>query len=51
MANAFYTPTMVAKEFVRLLEQELVLGGMVGSDMSSEFKKNGDPVFVRRQMQ
>ena len=51
MANAFYTPTMVAKEFVRLLEQELVLGQMVGVDMSNEFKKNGDTVFVRRQMQ
>ena len=51
MANAFYTPTMVAKEFVRLLEQELILGQMVGVDMSNEFKKNGETVFVRRQMQ
>lgn len=51
MANSFYTPTVVAKEFVRLLEQELVLGGMVGTDMSGEFKKNGDTVYVRRQMQ
>ena len=51
MANSCYTPPMVAKEFVRLLEQELILGGMVGSDMSAEFKMNGDTVFVRRQMQ
>ena len=51
MSNSFYTPTMVAKEFVRMLEQELVLGNMVGSDMSNEFKKNGDTVYVRRQMQ
>lgn len=51
MANAFYTPTVVAKEFVRLLEQELVLGAMVGVDMSNEFKKNGDTVYARRQMQ
>lgn len=51
MANSFYTPTAVAKEFVRMLEQELVLGGMVGSDMSNEFKMNGDTVYVRRQMQ
>lgn len=51
MANSFYTPTMVAKEFVRLLEQELVFGNMVGVDMSNEFKKNGDTVYVRRQMQ
>lgn len=51
MANSFYTPTMVAKEFVRMLEQELVLGQMVGVDMSNEFKKNGDTVYARRQMQ
>lgn len=51
MANSFYTPTAVAKEFVRMLEQELVLGGMVGTDMSNEFKMNGDTVYVRRQMQ
>lgn len=51
MANSFYTPTMVAKEFVRLLEQELVFGNMVGVDMSNEYKKNGDTVYVRRQMQ
>ena len=51
MANSFYTTTMVAKEVVRLLEQELVFGNMVGVDMSNEFKKNGDTVYVRRQMQ
>jgi hypothetical protein len=51
MTNSFYTPTAVAKEFVRMLEQELVLGGMVGTDMSNEFKMNGDTVYVRRQMQ
>lgn len=51
MANSFYTPTAVAKEFVHMLEQELVFGNMVGSDMSDEFKKNGATVYVRRQMQ
>ncbi|MGH1414844.1 MAG: P22 phage major capsid protein family protein [Pelagimonas sp.] len=51
MSNSFYTPTAVSKEFVRLLEQELVLGKMVGVDMSSDFQKNGDTVYVRRQMQ
>lgn len=51
MANSFYTPTAVAKEFVRLLEQELILGQMVGSDMSDEFKMVGDTVYARRQMQ
>lgn len=51
MANAFYTPTQVAAEFVRMLEQELVFGAMVGTDMSNEFKMNGSTVYVRRQMQ
>jgi hypothetical protein len=51
MPNAFYTPTQVAAEFVRMLEQELVLGSMVGTDMSDEFKMNGSTVYVRRQMQ
>lgn len=51
MANSFYTPTAVAKEFVHLLEQELVFGNMVGSDMSGEFQMKGDTVYVRRQMQ
>jgi len=51
MANAFYTPTQVAKEFVRMLEQELVFGAMVGTDISSEFNMKGQTVYVRRQMQ
>jgi hypothetical protein len=51
MANSFYTPTAVSKEFVRMLEQELVLGNMVGSDLSSDFAMNGDTIKVRRQMQ
>lgn len=51
MPNSFYTPTQVATEFVRLLEQELVFGQMVGSDMSDEFQMKGSTVYVRRQMQ
>ena len=51
MANAFYTPTAVAKEFVRLLEQELVMGAMATTDMSNEFKNVGQTVYSRRQMQ
>lgn len=51
MANSFYTPTAVSKEFVRLLEQELILGKMVGTDMSNDFTMNGDTVYARRQMQ
>lgn len=51
MANAFYTPTQVATEFVRLLEQELVIGAMASTDLSSEFQMAGNTVYVRRQMQ
>lgn len=51
MANSFYTPTDISAEFVRLLEQELVLGSMVGSDLSSDFTMKGSTIYVRRQMQ
>ncbi len=51
MANSFYTPTHVAKEFVRMLEQELVAGQMAQTDMSNEFKMKGQTVYTRRQMQ
>lgn len=51
MANAFYTPTAVSKEFVRMLEQELILGKMANSDISSDFNMVGSTVYVRRQMQ
>lgn len=51
MANSFYTPTAVSAEFLRLLEQELVLGNMVGVDLSSDFNMVGSSVKVRRQMQ
>lgn len=51
MANAFYTPTQVSAEFVRLLEQELVLGNMADVNISSDFQMNGSTVYVRRQMQ
>lgn len=51
MANSFYTPTQVAAEFVRMLEQELVFANAAGVDMSDEFKMNGSTVYARRQMQ
>lgn len=51
MANSFYTPTQVARELVRMTEQELVMGNMVGTDLSDEFKMVGQTVYVRRQMQ
>lgn len=52
MANSFkVTSTVSSQEFIRLLEQELVLGNMVGNDMSSEYQKVGSTVAVRRQSQ
>ncbi len=51
MPNSFYTPTQVSAEFLRLLEQELVLGNAVGTDLSSDFQMVGNTIKVRRQMQ
>lgn len=52
MANSFYTTTKIAKELIRLLENELVMGKAVGNDqLSSEFTMVGNTVKVRRQMQ
>ena len=49
MPNLFFTPTVVAKEFLRQLEVNLVLGKLVGTDYSSEFSMIGSSVKVRRQ--
>lgn len=52
MANGFKVTSLVtSKELVRLMEQELVLGNMVGIDMSSEYNMVGSTVAVRRQAQ
>lgn len=51
MPNSFYTPTQVAQEMVRLLENELIIAKMVSSDLSSEFSMKGSTIYVRRQMQ
>ena len=51
MANSFYTPTMVAKEILRLMENELVMAKKVTTDLSSEFVMAGESIKVRRQAQ
>ena len=52
MANSFKVTSLVTgKELVRLMEQELILGNMVGNDMSSEYQMVGSTVAVRRQAQ
>lgn len=48
MANSFLTPSVFAQEGLMLLENELVLGNKVHSDLSSEFAMVGDTISVRR---
>lgn len=48
MATTFITPTIVAKEAIMALENNLVFGGLVHRDYSTEYKKVGDTVLVRK---
>lgn len=50
MPNSFYTPTHIAKEFIRRMESELVLAAAVNKDYSPEFSYKGDTIKVRRPM-
>ena len=49
MANSFFTPTVVAKEFLRLLEPNFVIAKLVNKDFSDEFTMVGSTIKVRRQ--
>ena len=52
MPNSFFTVAAVSKELVRLMENELVMGKMVGIDqLENETMKSGGVAKVRRQMQ
>ena len=53
MANQFVTfnTGLVAREFIRLLEQELVIGDWVSTDISANYQRRGDTIQARRQMQ
>jgi P22 coat protein - gene protein 5 len=52
MPNTFFTVAAISKEIVRLLENELVLGKLVGTDsLENEKVESGGSVKVRRQMQ
>jgi len=44
----FITPTIVAKEAIMALENNLVFGGLVHRAYSNEFKKVGDTVLARK---
>lgn len=48
MADTFLTPSIIAKEALMHLENDLVLGNLVHTDYSKEFKKVGDTVDIRR---
>ncbi len=49
MANSFFTPTAIAKEFLRVLEPNFVMASLVNKDYSDEFTMIGSSVKVRRQ--
>lgn len=52
MPNSMFTVANISKEIVRLMENELVLGKMVGTDqLDTEVLKSGGTTKVRRQMQ
>jgi len=48
MSNTLLTPTIIAREALMALENNLVLGNLVHRDYSSEFVKVGDTVKVRK---
>lgn len=48
MANNFLTPSIIAKEVLMHLENDLVIANKVHLDFSDEFVKKGDTINVRR---
>ena len=48
MANSVLTPTIIAKEALMQLENNLVMGQLVHRDYKEEFVKVGDTVSIRR---
>ena len=48
MANTFLTPDIIAKEALMVLENNLVMAGLVHRDYSNEFVKVGDTITVRK---
>lgn len=48
MANTFLTPTMIANEALMVLQNSLVMAGLVHRDYSPEFVHVGDTVTVRK---
>jgi len=48
MATTFITPTIVAKEAIMALENNMVFGGLIHRAYSNEFKKVGDTILIRK---
>ena len=48
MANVHVTPSIIAKEALAHLENDLVLGNMVHTDFSKEYKKVGETISIRK---
>lgn len=48
MPNVFLTPDIIAKEALMVLENNLVMAGLVHRDYSQEFVKVGDTITVRK---
>jgi len=48
MANSMLTPSVIAKEALMQLENNLVMGNLVHRDYKKEFVKVGDTVSIRR---
>ncbi len=51
MANALITPSIIAKEALVQLENNLVFGNMVHREYRNEFSKKGDTISIRRPVQ
>jgi hypothetical protein len=51
MPNSILTPDIIAKEGLRLLENELVIGAKVHTDFSSEFAMVGETISIDRPVQ
>jgi len=48
MANTFLTPSIIAREALMALENNLVLAGLVYRNYSEEFARVGDTITIRR---
>ena len=48
MANTFLTPSIVAREALLALQNQLVFGSLVHTDFSKEYAKTGDTVTVKK---